>query len=32
MQTQLETAPPHELKNIFQLLHEILVGEGERLV
>lgn len=24
---QLETAPPHELKNIFQLLHEILVIE-----
>ncbi|KFQ54851.1 Ubiquitin carboxyl-terminal hydrolase 24, partial [Pelecanus crispus] len=25
--TQLATAPPHELKNIFQLLHEILVIE-----
>ncbi|PKU29565.1 ubiquitin carboxyl-terminal hydrolase 24 [Limosa lapponica baueri] len=24
IKTQLETAPPHELKNIFQLLHEIL--------
>uniref|UniRef100_A0A8C3LWG7 Ubiquitin specific peptidase 24 n=1 Tax=Chrysolophus pictus TaxID=9089 RepID=A0A8C3LWG7_CHRPC len=27
IKTQLETAPPHELKNIFQLLHEILVIE-----
>uniref|UniRef100_A0A8C3TK63 Ubiquitin carboxyl-terminal hydrolase 24 n=1 Tax=Chelydra serpentina TaxID=8475 RepID=A0A8C3TK63_CHESE len=27
IKNQLETAPPHELKNIFQLLHEILVIE-----
>uniref|UniRef100_A0A3B4YJE4 Ubiquitin carboxyl-terminal hydrolase 24 n=1 Tax=Seriola lalandi dorsalis TaxID=1841481 RepID=A0A3B4YJE4_SERLL len=27
LKTQLETAPPHELKNIFQLLQEILVME-----
>ncbi|KAJ7423927.1 hypothetical protein WISP_31194 [Willisornis vidua] len=27
IKTQLETAPPHELKNIFLLLHEILVIE-----
>ncbi|XP_023275887.1 ubiquitin carboxyl-terminal hydrolase 24 [Seriola lalandi dorsalis] len=27
LKTQLETAPPHELKNIFQLLQEILVVE-----
>eukprot|EP00061_Rhincodon_typus_P018462 g47637.t1 len=27
IKSQLETAPPHELKNIFQLLHEILVIE-----
>lgn len=26
LQNQLETAPPHELKNIFHLLHEILVS------
>jgi hypothetical protein len=25
-QNQLETAPPHELKNTFQLLHEVLVS------
>lgn len=25
-QNQLDTAPPHELKNTFQLLHEILVS------
>ncbi|XP_045440607.1 ubiquitin carboxyl-terminal hydrolase 24 isoform X7 [Pipistrellus kuhlii] len=27
IKNQLETAPPHELKNTFQLLHEILVIE-----
>nr|XP_051712391.1 ubiquitin carboxyl-terminal hydrolase 24 isoform X4 [Oryctolagus cuniculus] len=27
IKNQLETAPPHELKNMFQLLHEILVIE-----
>ncbi|KAB1268965.1 Ubiquitin carboxyl-terminal hydrolase 24 [Camelus dromedarius] len=27
VKNQLETAPPHELKNTFQLLHEILVIE-----
>uniref|UniRef100_A0A8D0HGX1 Ubiquitin carboxyl-terminal hydrolase 24 n=1 Tax=Sphenodon punctatus TaxID=8508 RepID=A0A8D0HGX1_SPHPU len=27
IKSQLETAPPHELKNTFQLLHEILVIE-----
>uniref|UniRef100_H3APV7 Ubiquitin carboxyl-terminal hydrolase 24 n=1 Tax=Latimeria chalumnae TaxID=7897 RepID=H3APV7_LATCH len=27
IKSQLENAPPHELKNIFQLLHEILVIE-----
>ncbi|KAH0618572.1 hypothetical protein JD844_017919, partial [Phrynosoma platyrhinos] len=27
IKNQLETAPPHELKNIFQLLHEILIIE-----
>lgn len=26
-QTQLETAPPHELKNIFQMLQELLVSD-----
>lgn len=26
LQNQLEAAPPHELKNIFHLLHEILVS------
>uniref|UniRef100_A0A2K6F1M8 Ubiquitin carboxyl-terminal hydrolase 24 n=1 Tax=Propithecus coquereli TaxID=379532 RepID=A0A2K6F1M8_PROCO len=35
IKNQLETAPPHELKNTFQLLHEILVIEdpiqGERV-
>ncbi|XP_045061353.1 ubiquitin carboxyl-terminal hydrolase 24-like isoform X3 [Coregonus clupeaformis] len=27
LKTQLETAPPHELKNVFQLLQELLVVE-----
>ncbi|XP_061744458.1 ubiquitin carboxyl-terminal hydrolase 24 isoform X2 [Nerophis ophidion] len=27
LKTQLETAPPHELKNVFQMLQEILVVE-----
>ncbi|XP_028977659.1 ubiquitin carboxyl-terminal hydrolase 24 isoform X2 [Esox lucius] len=27
LNTQLETAPPHELKNVFQLLQELLVVE-----
>ncbi|XP_062280626.1 ubiquitin carboxyl-terminal hydrolase 24 isoform X3 [Scomber scombrus] len=27
LKTQLETAPPHELKNIFQMLQELLVAE-----
>lgn len=27
LQNQLETAAPHELKNTFQLLHEILASE-----
>lgn len=30
IQTQLETAPPHELKNIFQMLQELLVSDSHQ--
>uniref|UniRef100_A0A8D0DBN8 Ubiquitin carboxyl-terminal hydrolase 24 n=1 Tax=Sander lucioperca TaxID=283035 RepID=A0A8D0DBN8_SANLU len=31
LKTQLETAPPHELKNIFQMLQELLVSNSHPL-